>query len=170
MIHIYILKNPDTNEVRYVGQTNDIKRRLDRHIQNSRNIRDKRHVSNWIRSLTNKPIMEVVETCDESTRNEREQYWIDYYKTQGCDLCNHSNGGAGAGIGNTNCLGRVLSEETKEKLRRANKQSRKTQHVSSGKIYNTLKEACKEYNLHYVNEFIKLKRGTSKIFAYLTQE
>ena len=36
-IHIYILKHPDTNEIRYVGQTNDIKRRLDRHIQNSRN-------------------------------------------------------------------------------------------------------------------------------------
>lgn len=168
MIHIYILKNPDTNEIRYVGQTNDIKRRLDRHIQNSRNIKDRRHVSNWIRSLTKKPVMEVVETCDESVRNIREQYWTDYYKSKGYDLCNHSKGGAGAGVGNTNCLGRVLSEETKEKLRRANKQGRKTQHISSGKIYDTLKEACKELNIPYVNEFMKLKRGTSKTFLYLT--
>ena len=168
MIHIYILKNPDTNEVRYVGQTNDIKRRLDRHIQNSRNIKDTRHVSNWIRSLGKKPLMEVIESCDKSVRNEREQHWTDYYKSQGYDLCNHSKGGAGAGIGNTNCLGRVLSEETKEKLRRANKQARKTKYISSGKIYNTLKEACKELNIPYVNEFMKLKRGTSKTFLYLT--
>lgn len=166
-IYIYTLKDNDDN-IRYVGQTNDIKRRYDRHIQNSRNIKDKRHVSNWIRSLINKPIIEIVEVCNESIRNEREQYWIDYFKSRECDLCNHSKGGSGAGIGNTNCLGRVLSEETKEKLRRANKQGRKTQHISSGKIYNSLKEACKEHNLHYVNEFYKMKRGTNKTFLYLT--
>jgi hypothetical protein len=167
MIHIYILKNPDTNEIRYVGQTNDIKRRLDRHIQNSRNFKDKRHISNWIRSLSNKPILEIVETCTYNIRNEREQYWINYYKSIGYDLCNHSKGGSGAGKGNTNCLGRVLSDKTKEKLRRANKQGRKTLHISSGKIYSTLKEACKELNIAYVNEFMKLKRGTSETFAYL---
>ncbi len=167
-IHIYILKNPNTNEIRYVGQTNDIKRRLNRHIQNSRSIKDSRHVSNWIRSLNHRPVLEIIETCEYTLRNEREQYWIDYYRALNCDLCNHSNGGAGAGNGNTNCLGRILSEETKEKLRKANKYGRKTQHISSGKIYNTLKEACKELNIPYVNEFMKLKRGTSKTFAYLT--
>lgn len=166
MIHIYILKNPNTNEVRYVGQTNDIKRRLGRHIQNAKNVKDKRHINNWIRSLNDKPVMTVLETCEYKQKDEKEQYWIDYYKNLGCDLCNHSKGGAGAGKGNSNCAGRILSDTTKEKLRRANKQGRKTLHISSGKIYSTLKEACKELNIHYVNEFYKLRRGTSKTFLY----
>jgi|694.fasta_scaffold01909_7 hypothetical protein len=166
-MHIYILKDPVTHVVRYVGQTNDIKRRLDRHVQNSKNLKDKRHVSNWIRSLSSKPIMEVIDTCDYSARNSRELYWIDYYKQLGADLCNHSFGGAGAGIGNTNCVGRVLSDNTKSKLRKANKQSRKTIHISTGRTYPSLKEACTDLNIAYVNEFTKLKRGTSKTFAYL---
>jgi predicted GIY-YIG superfamily endonuclease len=29
MIHIYILKNPETNEIKYVGKTKNPKRRLD---------------------------------------------------------------------------------------------------------------------------------------------
>jgi group I intron endonuclease len=165
-VYIYVLKHPITNDIRYVGQAVDLKKRLDHHIQTSKVTN--RHISNWIKSLPNKPIIEVIEECDNTNSNERERYWIKHYRDLGLDLCNHSNGGEGAGIGNTNCLGRKLSEETKEKLRRANKQGKKTLHISSGKIYNTLKEACKELNIAYVNEFMKLKRGTSKTFAYLS--
>lgn len=120
-IYIYTLKDPATNSIRYVGQTNDLKRRLDRHVTNSRSLKDNRHISNWIRSLNTVPVMDVVETCEYSVRNEREQYWIDYYKNQGFDLCNSSNGGAGAGIGNKNCVGRIMSDETKAKIAKANK-------------------------------------------------
>jgi len=120
-ISIYTLTDPNTNKIRYVGQTNDPKRRLSRHINNSRAFKDKRHISNWIRSLTSAPIMDVIEVCEYSIRNSRENYWIDYYKDQGCDLCNSSNGGAGAGIGNKNCLGRVMSDETRTKISNSNK-------------------------------------------------
>lgn len=120
-IYIYILKHPITNAIRYVGQTNDTKRRFDRHITNSRAKRDTRHISHWIRSLNALPLMDIIETCDYSVRNEREQHWINYYKSLGCDLCNASNGGSGAGIGNTNCIGRVMSEETRLKISMANK-------------------------------------------------
>ena len=65
--------------------------------------------------------MDIVEICDYEVRNSRENYWIDYYKQQGCDLCNSSNGGAGAGIGNKNCASRILSEETKTKIANSNK-------------------------------------------------
>jgi len=164
-VHIYILKDPHTQAVRYVGQTVDTVRRLDKHIQTAKI--NKRHISNWIRSLSTKPILEVIEDCDSSISNERERYWIQYYKDLQCDLCNHSAGGEGAGIGNTNCVGRVLSEETKEKLRRANKQGRETKHIESGKIYDTLKEACKDLGLTYANEFNKLKKGTNKILLYI---
>ena len=145
-IYIYILKNPNTNEIRYVGQTNDLKRRLNKHVTNSRSLKDNRHVSNWIRSLNTVPVMDVVETCDYSVRNEREQYWIDYYKSQGCDLCNSSKGGAGAGIGNTNCLGRVISEETKQKISTANK-GKKTTHGKGGVSGKPVYQYDKEGNL-----------------------
>lgn len=163
-VYIYVLKHPDTQEIRYVGQAVNTVRRLDKHIQTSKI--NKRHISNWIRSLSSKPVLEIIEECSNTNCNERERYWISYYRSIGANLCNHSNGGEGAGIGNTNCVGRILSEETKEKLRRANKQGRKTIHISSGKTYPSLKEACKDLNVHYVNEFYKLKRGTSKLFAY----
>ena len=119
-ISIYILKHPITNDIRYVGQTNNPKRRLSRHLGNSRTLKDKRHINNWIRSLNTLPIMEIIEVCDYSIRNEREQYWINYYKTKGYDLCNASNGGAGAGIGNTNCVGRKLSNSHKQRIRECN--------------------------------------------------
>ena len=167
-VDIYILKHPITLEVRYVGQAVNTVRRLDKHIQTAKILTNTRHISNWIRSLSSKPILEIVDSCNNTLSNERERCWIRYYREIGCDLCNASDGGEGAGIGNTNCVGRILSEETKEKLRRANKQGRKTKHISSGKIYNTLKEACKELNIPYVNEFMKLKRGTSKTFLYLS--
>jgi predicted GIY-YIG superfamily endonuclease len=137
-ISIYTLKDPITNKIRYVGQTNDTKRRLNRHLNNSRSFRDKRHISNWIRSLSYDPVMDIIETCEYAERNIRENYWIEYYKTQGFDLCNLSNGGAGAGIGNKNCVGRVMSEEAKQKISLANK-GRKTIHGKGGapgkKIY-----------------------------------
>jgi hypothetical protein len=115
-IYIYSLKDPVTNEIRYIGQTNDLKRRLNKHITNANLLSDSRHISNWIRSLTMSPIMDIVEVCDYSIRNNREKYWINYYKSQGYDLCNSSNGGAGAGIGNKNCIGRIMSEETRSKI------------------------------------------------------
>lgn len=165
--HIYVLKHPTTQEIRYIGQALKLSKRLERHLETARDLTNTRHISNWIRTLDSKPIMEVIEVCDVSICNEREKYWILYYKEKGCNLCNHSNGGEGAGFGNKNCLGRVLSDTTKEKLRQAAKQSRKTQHIESQKIYNSLKEACKDLNISYVNEFMKLKRSTSKTFVYL---
>jgi hypothetical protein len=120
-IYIYVLRDPINSDIRYVGQTNDCKRRLNKHITNSKSLKDSRHISNWIRSLSSSPIMDIIEVCDYSIRNERENYWINHYKDEGCDLCNSSKGGAGAGIGNKNCLGRVISKETRIKMSNANK-------------------------------------------------
>lgn len=156
-IYIYTLKDPTTNIIRYVGQTNDPKRRFNRHLYNSKIFKDKRHISNWIRSLTIIPIMDIIEICEYSIRNDRENYWINYYINQGYDLCNSSKGGAGAGIGNKNCVGRVLSEETKSKMSKSRK-GRKTTHGKGGSpkiiyqynkeqilisVYNSIQDAVK---------------------------
>lgn len=151
-IYIYTLKNPNTNAIRYVGQTNDVKRRFNKHITNSRAKRDTRHISHWIRSLDALPIMDIIEVCDYSIRNDREQYWIDYYKSLGCELCNASNGGSGAGIGNKNCIGRVMSEETRTKISMANKGKTEGKGNGGGGIpkkiyqYNKNKELIAVFN------------------------
>ena len=154
-IYIYTLKNPTTNNIRYVGQTNNPKRRLDRHVTNSMSLRDNRHISNWIRSLNIIPIMDIIETCDYSVRNEREKYWIDYYKSQGYDLCNLSNGGAGAGIGNKNCLGRIISNETRIKISNANKGKIHNKSNNKGGKPKTIYQYNKENNLIAVYKSIE---------------
>ena len=154
-IYIYTLKHPATNEIRYVGQTNDPKKRLNRHINNSRTFKDKRHVNNWIRSIDFNPIMDIVEICDYEVRNSRENYWIDYYKQQGCDLCNSSNGGAGAGIGNKNCVGRIISEETKSKIAKTNKGNSYGKGNSGGGVKKVIYQYDKNNELIAVHNSIQ---------------
>lgn len=154
-IYIYLLKNSLTNEVRYVGQTNNPGRRLNRHITNSKANKDNRHISNWIRSLEDLPIMVIIEVCDYSIRNEREQHWINHYKNLGCDLCNCSNGGAGAGICNKNSLGRIVSEETKSKISKANLGNKHAKGNKGGGSPKTIYQYDKTNNLIAVYKSIK---------------
>lgn len=162
-IAIYILKDPTNNKIKYVGQTVNPKNRLNRHISNSNANTDNRHISNWIRSLNQSPIMEIIEWCDYEERNEKENYYINLYNENN-DLCNSSNGGTGAGIGNKNCLGRIISIETKTKISKANKgQKYNIKSGNKGKkvyqytinkelicIYNSIKEAVKNTGLNRV--------------------
>ena len=97
--HLYILKDPNTYEVRYVGMTTNPKTRLSVHIRGS-----KYHTRNpketWIHGLLlngQKPIMEVIETCQQGTWEVRERFWIDFYKQEGYDLTNLASGGYGQG-------------------------------------------------------------------------
>lgn len=92
---IYVLKNPITGEIFYVGQTmQDLKTRLSGHLSETGANRDK---INYVKSILNageKPIIETIEviktTCyiDRMMVNEREFYWIRYYKSLGCTLLN----------------------------------------------------------------------------------
>ena len=109
-VKIYVLKHPDTLEVRYVGKTvRSLSRRLDNHIANAKGNKHNKHLSNWIINILNKnkrPIIELLEECDYSVWQEREQYWISQFP----NLINLTKGGDG-------CLGFIQDESTKEKLR-----------------------------------------------------
>jgi len=96
-VYIYILKDLNNN-IRYVGKTTNIKRRLYSHIAETKLNKSKRYVLNWIRQLllnNQKPILEVIEECNENNWQEREIYWINYYKQLIPNLCNLCDGGTG---------------------------------------------------------------------------
>lgn len=109
-VKIYVLKHPDTLEVRYVGKTvRSLSKRLGNHIANAKGNKHNKHLSNWIINILNKnkrPIIELLEECDYSVWQEREQYWISQFP----NLINLTKGGDG-------CLGFIQDESTKEKLR-----------------------------------------------------
>jgi group I intron endonuclease len=101
-IFIYKLIDPITNEVRYVGKTNNLVRRFSAHLRRSKT--NKYHSARWINSLLNKnlkPILEIIEECNETNWEEREIYWINYYREL-FDLTNILDGG-----GHTATYGRL---------------------------------------------------------------
>lgn len=83
MDKIYVLKDPTTNEIKYVGQTSlTLYRRLTRHVSESLTKKEETPKRKWIKELIQKelcPIIELVEVT--KFPNERELYWIKKYKS-----------------------------------------------------------------------------------------
>ena len=112
MVHyIYALSHPITNEVRYIGKTINIKRRYKQHLYDKRT---KSYKSSWIISLKSlglKPIMTIIEECNDVNWEDREIYWIQQYE----NLTNTQKGGNGG-----DDYRRYIPEESIEKIRQAN--------------------------------------------------
>jgi len=114
--HIYVLKCPDTELVRYVGVSFNIKARFNHHISSSK--KNKTYSANWIRSLKSQnkiPIMEVIDDCDEFNWEEKEINYILMYKAMGALLTNHSKGGQSSPINrqHTDEIKKHISEKLK---------------------------------------------------------
>lgn len=96
-VYIYALKDPITGLIRYIGVTTRPKTRLKEHLQPS-NVKKSNHRSCWIRSLVSKGQHPVIEFLAQAGANTWEQDEIDYisvFKSLGCDLINHTDGGGG---------------------------------------------------------------------------
>lgn len=151
MICIYVLKHPITNDIRYVGKTKQkLYKRLYGHIRYSTTTKKSNHNTNWINSLLKEnlyPIIECIEKVEESNWQEREKFWIQYYKDKGIKLTNILEGGQGAYGGDNTAWfkGRKHSEETKRIISIKNKQKIKTKSW----IYNASQAQCIEiYGIH----------------------
>lgn len=110
---IYILTDPLSNEVRYVGQTVcTIHRRFKMHLREKYHCK-KRH---WIKSLypLEPEIIEIDSTIDSNHCNELEVFWIGYFKMLGANLTNMTNGGHGTRL-------IKMSETTKQKISESKK-------------------------------------------------
>lgn len=93
--HIYVLKNPITNEIFYVGKTvKELNSRLSGHISDSGNGTEKGTIIQQILESGNKPVIEAIETMngicyiDKVKWSQREYFWINHYKQKGCNLTN----------------------------------------------------------------------------------
>ncbi len=110
-VYIYGLVDPRTEQIRYVGQTKDIKRRLRNHLNDAkRGVKSHKH--SWIRKLLVekvKPKITVIEKCNSRNADEREEYWIVYYRETEAGLTNQTDGGYGA-------RGYVRTEEEKGEI------------------------------------------------------
>lgn len=95
MRFIYVLKDPISEEIRYVGQTDNPERRYSRHLANSLNEKSheyQTHKSRWIRKIVdenNFPIIEIIEECNSYLEsNKREKYYIEKFTKKGFKLTN----------------------------------------------------------------------------------
>jgi group I intron endonuclease len=108
----YIYKISDElGNVRYIGKSNNPRRRLYQHINDKSNL----HKFNWLNSIIkrgSKPIIEIIEKVSVDVWQEREIYWIAKFKEDGFDLINLTLGGDG---GN----GMRHTEESKQSMRKS---------------------------------------------------
>lgn len=155
---IYSLKHPDTLEIVYVGKTVvKLNRRLANHIANAKGDKHNKQLSNWILNLLSenkRPIIELIEECDESIWESREMFWISQYS----NLMNLTKGGNGSlgyihddeaklkcGLSN---LGRTHSDSFKQNMSRRLKGVKlKPEHVSKISAGNKGKKASEETKL-----------------------
>lgn len=95
-VHIYILSDPRTKDIRYVGKSENAMERWRKHLMDKSNL----HKFNWVTSLKKlglSPVLEIVEIIDESEWMESEIFWIGYFRFLGFRLTNIANGGTGPG-------------------------------------------------------------------------
>jgi group I intron endonuclease len=105
---IYSLADPNTGEIRYIGKSDNLKRRLREHLKNS--CLTKSHRSNWIEGLKSalqKPKIDLIAIVKKDEWQNWECFYINFFKELGCPLTNHTIGGEGN-------KGGKVSEETKK--------------------------------------------------------
>lgn len=106
LIYVYTLSDPNTSEIRYVGITYNVRRRYNEHLRFSKF--KNTHVYTWIRSLKDKPKVDIIDTCRVGDFPVLEKYYITLYREMGHNLTNHTLGGEGT-------YGMKMSDEFKIK-------------------------------------------------------
>lgn len=99
--YIYVLIDPRTYDIRYVGKTNNI---IDRYKNHTNPAKDKNtHKRNWINELRREGLKPIIQTIDKvliDDWHDKEKFYITKFKEEGCSLVNHTEGGDGLSFGN----------------------------------------------------------------------
>ena len=111
IVGIYCIHNI-TNDKRYIGESVDIYRRWNKHIQELRNgAHINVHLQNaWNKYREDNFEFNIIEECEENNLPEREKFWIKFYDSFKNGY-NQTEGGEG-------CLGYKHNKESKEKMKR----------------------------------------------------
>ena len=98
---IYVLCNPTTYKIRYVGKTNkDPRRRLTKHVSSARRKQDT-YKKKWVAKLLGQhllPSLFILEVVPRELANEREKYWIRRFLSSGHSLVKGTIGGDGVSL------------------------------------------------------------------------
>lgn len=104
-VKIYSLSCPVSNEVKYIGKTvKTLHRRLYSHLYTAHEKtvtgkwKNDYLLVRWVRKMCSmglKPIIELVEECEESNWQEVESFYISYFRFLGFKLKNQTEGGEG---------------------------------------------------------------------------
>lgn len=144
---IYTLSDPNTGLVRYVGKTNNIRKRLSSHLSNN-HLSEITKKNNWIISLLRNeqlPIIEVVDEVSSEDIDFYEVFYISLFKSWGFDLLNGTDGGDGY-----DWTGRKhkKSSKIKNKMNSPHRKSVAKFDLNGNLIkeYHSLREAAKSVN------------------------
>jgi hypothetical protein len=106
MFNIYVLKDPNTLEIRYVGKTTQpLRKRLSAHLSCAkRGRKDRRttYVNRWIGSILQRggvPLIEALEIGEDGDGSQQEIKWIQFGRNSNWRLANHTDGGDGGLLG-----------------------------------------------------------------------
>lgn len=128
--YIYILLDPRTNIVKYVGKTTNPKDRLRCHIKDAKLKRRNNLSCNWIKSLLKlnlEPKFEIIDEI-EGEWEWLEQYWIAQFKAWGFTLKNLTGGG------DYNPMSNIISrKKVSDKLKGVSKSEKHKSNISKTK-------------------------------------
>ena len=161
--NIYILIDPETQQIRYVGKANNITQRYRAHLNRAR--KHQIHKLNWIKSLKEKGLKPIIEIIDVVPINDWifwETYWIAQFKAWGFKLINYTSGGDGCTFGNQTSFKKGNkpwnSGTAKSKILKGNR----------GKTENNIKNYFKKNAIPWnknITGYTTIKKGT-----FLSQE
>ena len=158
---VYGLYSPE-GDLRYVGKTSKVLReRFLEHIRPSCVSREINYKNNWVKSLLGKgqkPIISVIQTLNgEQDLALAEQYWIAFFRAQGCNLTNGTSGGEGiSGYRLTETHKQAISKAQKGRLRTKEETELNIKHQPNrrsiqdqfGRIYQSTYQAASQLGLH----------------------
>ena len=127
---IYALVDPRNNQVRYIGQTVQPKKRLYMHLHDAKK-RPRRHLCHWINQLLSlglRPELRVLQECLPGMLDTCEQEWIAKGRAKGWRLCNGTDGGE-AGCTWTTEAKEAASQKTRQLYGDADYRQRITEHL-----------------------------------------
>jgi hypothetical protein len=91
-VYIYALKDPDTEDMRYVGMSKQPKIRFKAHMHDRSNNRKGAWIAE-LRAAGKRPILTILEETNKENWEDRERYWIAKGRESGWPLLNIMAGG-----------------------------------------------------------------------------